>query len=111
MMRTMQGLPPLIRFILLHGAIGFGISALFVAVLLGTDAGGLAALLLGAESHPLPALLLWFFCGLTFGSVQIAAAVMLHGQDDDDEPRGGTRIPVRLPAGAAIRMAGRARRR
>ena len=108
MLAVMPPLPPLVRFMLLHGAIGFGISALFVALLLGTDAGGLATLLRGAESHPLPALLLWFFCGPTFGSVQIAAAVMLHGRDDDYEPRGGTRIPVHLPAGAMIPW-GRAR--
>ena len=54
------------------------------------------------SSVALPALLLWFFCGLTFGSVQIGAAVMLLGSDDD-EPRGGTRIPVAIPVRARHR--------
>jgi len=81
------------RFVLLHGAIGFGIAAVFVALLIGTDTAGLGTLLRGAESSPLPALLLWFLCGLTFGSVQIGAAVMLLAEDDD-EPQGGVRIPV-----------------
>ena len=86
-------MPQVARFMLLHGAIGFGIAAAFVALLVGTDTAGLGTLLCDAESHPLPALLLWFFCGLTFGSVQIGAAVMLLGEDDD-EPQDGVRIPV-----------------
>ncbi len=88
-------MPQLIRLVLLHGALGFGISALFVGLLLGTDTGGLATLLRGAETHPVPALLLWFFCGLTFGSVQIGTAVMLLAQDEAP-PGGGSRAPVAL---------------
>lgn len=94
-------MPQLIRFMLLHGALGFGISAVFVALLVGTDTGGLATLLHGAESHPLPTLLLWFFCGLTFGSVQIGAALMLL--DTDEEPPAGTRIPAAIPVRARRR--------
>jgi hypothetical protein len=88
-------MPPIARFMLLHGAIGFGIAALFVALLVGTDNAGLGTLLRGAESHPLPALLLWFLCGLTFAGVQIGTAVMLLAEDDD-EPQDGARIPVRV---------------
>jgi hypothetical protein len=94
-------MPQLIRLMLLHGALGFGISAVFVALLVSTDTNGLAALLHGAESYPLPTLLLWFFCGLTFGSVQIGTALMLS--DQDSAPRGGTRIPVALPAAIPVR--------
>jgi hypothetical protein len=90
-------MPRIIRFVLLHGAIGFGIAAVFVALLVSTDSGGLGTLLHGAESHPLPVLLLWMFCGLTFGSVQIGAAVMLLAEDDPPAPRGGTRVPVAIP--------------
>jgi hypothetical protein len=42
--------------------------------------------------------LLWFFAGLTFGSVQIGTAVMLQ-DGRDDAPRGGRRL--RLPRLAA----------
>jgi hypothetical protein len=49
--------------------------------------------------------LLWFFTGLTFGSVQIGAAVMLQ-DGRDDAPRGGRRqrLPlVPAPARAVLR--------
>ncbi len=104
-------MPQLVRFVLLHTAIGFGISAVFVALLMSTDANGLAALLRGAESHPLPALLLWFFCGLTFASVQIGAAVMLLAHEDPPEPRGGRRIPVPGPGLVPALLPVRSRRR
>ena len=94
-------MPQLIRLMLLHGALGFGISAVFVALLVSTDTGGLGTLLRGAETHPLPALLLWFFCGLTFGSVQIGTALMLP-DPDEDRPR-GTRIPAAIPVRARRR--------
>jgi hypothetical protein len=100
-------MPQLIRFMLFHGALGFGISAGFVALLVGTDTGGLAALLHGAETHPLPALLLWFLCGLTFGSVQIGTALMLL--EADEEPPTSTRIPAAIPI--RVSVPGRARRR
>jgi len=89
-------LPVAVRFMLQHGAIGFGIAAVFVALLMATDMAGLGTLLRGADSAPLPALLLWFFCGLTFGSVQIGAAVMLM-DTDDQPPAGGTRAPILVP--------------
>lgn len=65
------------RLIAVHGGAGFGISALFMGLILWGDPAGLAALLRHADGHPWPLLLLWFFCGLTFGSVQIGNAVML----------------------------------
>jgi hypothetical protein len=47
--------------------------------------------------------LLWFFTGLTFGSVQIGAAIMFD--DGSGRPAGGRRlrvppalVPVRVPA-------------
>jgi len=95
-------LPVAVRFMLLHGAIGFAIATLFMALLLGTDAGGLATLMRGAESWPLPALLLWFFSGLTFGSVQIGAAVMLLGTEEQP-PSGGTRVPILQPIPIPLR--------
>jgi len=70
----------LARFMVLHGAIGFGLAGLFVlAVLLG-DPSGLGTLLHPARAGLLPLALLWGFTGLTFGSVQIGVAVMLRGE-------------------------------
>jgi hypothetical protein len=70
----------ILRFMALHAAIGFGIAGLFMAALLLADPGGVGSLLLRPSSGVLPLALLWLFSGLTFGSVQIGAAVML--QDD-----------------------------
>jgi hypothetical protein len=74
-------MPALLRFLLLHAAVGFGLSALMVAFLLWADPGGLAGLLLRAEGHPWPLLLLWFFGGLTFGAVQLGVAIIQQGRD------------------------------
>lgn len=69
--------PPL-RFWLSHVGIGMALSATLVAVILCADPMGLGGLLLRSSEHPLPLLLLWFFCALTFGSVQLGVAIMLR---------------------------------
>ncbi|CAH0298668.1 hypothetical protein [Roseomonas sp. CECT 9278] len=96
-------IPVAIRFMLLHGLVGFGLAAMFVGAVLWADPGGVGRLILREGGAPVVALL-WFFTGLTFGSVQIGAAVMLLG-GQDDAPRGGRRqrlppalVPVRLAA-------------
>lgn len=102
MRRRWNALPKLVRFLILHGALGFLASAVLVGALLAADPGHARRLLLESAGHWWPALLLWFFAGLTFGSVQIGAAVMLLGHDDTTG--GGTRrraalrpVPVRAP--------------
>lgn len=100
-------MPVAVRFMILHGLVGFGLSAVFVAAVLWADPGGVGSLILRHGGLPVIAML-WFFTGLTFGSVQIGAAVMLDdGQDRG--PRGGRRL--RLPAGLVpAPVAARARR-
>lgn len=83
----MTTLPPLVRFLILHGLVGFGLSTLLIAAILWADPGGLGSLMLRASGHPWPLLLLWFFSGLTLGGVQIAVAAMLLGQNEDDAGR------------------------
>lgn len=91
-------LPFLVRFMLAHALVGFGLSALVVGALLWWDLGGLGTLLARAGGHPWPTLLLWFFLGLTLGSVQMGVAFMLEtGGGDDDRPGGGKK-EVRLPS-------------
>ncbi|WP_245217196.1 hypothetical protein [Roseomonas nitratireducens] len=99
----MARLPVAVRFMLVHGIVGFGLAALFVGAVLWADPGGGGTLILRHGGVPVIALL-WFFSGLTFGSVQIGAAVMLlDGRDEG--PRGGgrrMRAPqMLLPARAA----------
>ncbi len=92
--------PDLMRLYLRHCAIGFALSAVFVALILGFDVVGLRGLVMGSDVGWLAVLLLWFFNGTVFGSVQFAIMVMSQADDDDEGPRRGMMIPVRVPAEA-----------
>ena len=70
-------LPGPVRFMLIHGLVGFGLAGLFTAALWWADPGGVATVLRRAPGHPWPLVLLWFFCGLTFGGVKISVAAMM----------------------------------
>lgn len=72
----MPTLPPLIRFLIRHALIGFGLAVVFVALLLVFDVGGLAGLMMSSPSGPLAAVVLTFAMGLTFSSIQMGFAVM-----------------------------------
>lgn len=69
---------PKFRFYLYHIGVGLGLSALLMAAILWANPLDLGSLLLRSSEHPLPLLLLWFFCALTFGSVQLGVAIMLR---------------------------------
>lgn len=75
--RQTERLPVLVRFLMRHALIGFGIAILFVAALLGVDAKGLRTLMLASPDGLLAAGVLTFAMGLTFSSVQMGIAVML----------------------------------
>lgn len=104
---TRHRIPVAVRFMVLHGLVGFGLAAIFMGALLWADPGGVGRLILREGGLPVIALL-WFFTGLTFGSVQIGAAVMLQ-DGRDDGPRGGRREPV-VPALVPVLVPVRARR-
>ena len=70
------------RFVLSHIGIGALLATGFVAALLHTDLHGIGTLLTRAPEHPFPLLLLWFFLGLTFASVQLGIAIMLHFREE-----------------------------
>ena len=92
-------IPVAVRFFLTHAAVGFGLATLFTAALAWSDPGGVGTILRRAPGHPGPLLLLWFFCGLTLGGVQSAAAVMLLGYPEPPpKPPGGLREPVAIRA-------------
>ncbi len=78
-------MPPLILMLMRHAAVGFGIAALFVALLLAFDVGRLRLLITTSETGALALALLTFFLGLTFGSVQMGFAVMLQGKRRDHD--------------------------
>lgn len=97
-------MPFLVRFLVWHALVGFGLAIVFVGALTALDVFHLGALLRGSEDGLLALGVLTFAVGLTFGSVQMGFAVMLMS-DEKDPPRGRrarlTRlvpIPVRVPA-------------
>ncbi|RAI56142.1 hypothetical protein [Roseicella frigidaeris] len=83
---------PLHRILVLHGAVGFGIAALFVLALIAVDPGGIGHLLVGPAGGALPIAMLWFFSGIVFGSAQFAAAVAFACRDGEEGRPGGLRL-------------------
>ncbi len=88
-------MPKLIRLYIVSVLIGFGVSALFTAFLIGFDVVGLRRLVAGEEGM-LAVFLLWFFNGIVFAGVQFGFAIMRMAEKPDG-PRGGNRAPVTRP--------------
>ena len=102
-------MPKLVKLYLVSVAIGFGLGAVFVAMLLWFDIAGLGRLVLASDSGWIAGLMLWVFNGILFAGAQFGIAVMRLGQDDDHTPRGGRLIPIRVPAVAKSRPGSRRR--
>ena len=99
-----QKVPDLIRLYIKSCAIGFVLSAIFVGLLIGFDVMGLGGLIARSDVGPLAILMIWFFNGVVFASVQFAIAIMgMADDDDDDEPRGGLSVPVLWAKPVAVR--------
>ena len=102
-------MPKLIRLYIVNVAIGFGISAAFVAMLLYFDVANLWHLVTHSDKGILAVLILWISNGIIFAGVQFGIAVMRLKDDDDDDHHGGLRqhamereyatIPVRVDDG------------
>ena len=106
-------MPKLVQLYITHVAIGFGIGAVFVALLVGFDIAGLGHLVLSSDAGWLAALMLWVSNGIIFAAVQFGIAVMRLAESDD-RPRGGLRqglvpVPVRALAPAKPGIVGRRR--
>lgn len=69
-------MPPLVRFIIRHGLIGFVIGAIFTAIILLLDIGSIRSLTAESADGLGVRLLLAFFICSTTSSIQIAIAVM-----------------------------------
>lgn len=91
-------MPKLIRLYITHVAIGFAISAAFVTMLLYFNIANLWHLVSTSEKGLLAVVILWVAHGIVFAGVQFGIAVMRLKDDDDDEPRGGHRPPIRITA-------------
>lgn len=93
-------MPKLIRLYIVNVAIGFAISAAFLAMLVGLDVAGFRHLILGTEMGYVAGAMFFVANGIIFAGVQFGIAVMRLAEDDDT-PRGGTRqhnvpAPVRV---------------
>ncbi len=76
-------MPPLVRFLLVHTAIGFAIGFIIVGVVLAVDFAGLFTLMRASDIGMVALLMFTFFTVLTCASVQIGVAVMLLGEPED----------------------------
>jgi len=85
-------MPQLVRFLLIHAAIGFALAFVFVGALVAFDTGGLRTLMMSSDVGFVAFLLLVFLNGLTFGSVQIGVAVMLLGEENGGHGGGGEHL-------------------
>ena len=95
-------MPKLIKLYIVNVAIGFGLSAVFVGLLLWFNVGNLMHLISTSDKGWVALLGLWVANGVIFAGVQFAIAVMGLKDDDDDEPRGGTRSHVHVPLAKPI---------
>lgn len=101
-------MPKLIALYIRSVAIGFGLSALFLGLLLWQDISGLRGLILGSDMGLVAAAMILVFNGIVFAGVQFAIAVMKLA-DDDSGPKGGKRqpVPTRIPAKVAATAPGK----
>lgn len=84
-------MPKLVRLYITQVAIGFGLSGVFVTLLLWFNIANLWHLVSHSDKGLLAVVIFWFANGIVFAGVQFAIAVMRMKDDDDDEPRGGHR--------------------
>lgn len=89
-------MPKLVRLYVTNVLIGFALAAVFVALLLGLDIGGLGHLVLETPMGWLGGLMLLAFNGLVFAGAQFGIAVMRLAAEDD-APSGGSRRPLPIP--------------
>lgn len=98
-------MPRLVRLYISSVIVGFVLSAVFAALLVWFDIGGLRGLILGSSAGWIAAAMLVVSNGILFSGAQFGIRVMMLAESDDT-PRGGHRqgrlvpIPVRVEARA-----------
>lgn len=100
-----MNMPRLVRLYILQTLMGFGLSTIFVGLLLWQNVANLYHLVTSTDAGLLAVFLLWLFNGLVFAGAQFAISIM-RMQDTDTPPSGGRRarpaamqpVPVRVAA-------------
>lgn len=88
-------MPKLIRLYITQVALGFLISAVFVALLLLLNIANLRHLITGSEVGIIALIMIWFMNGIVFAGVQFAYAIMSMAEKHKG-PKGGTPVPNNL---------------
>ncbi|QDY68808.1 hypothetical protein [Qingshengfaniella alkalisoli] len=93
-------MPHLVRLYIRQSLIGFGISAVFVTLLLALNVANLGHLVLTSDMGWVAGFMLWFFNGIVFAGVQFALAL----PDGNVVPRSGRKEPVWLAEPVPVRV-------
>ncbi len=80
-----RSLPRLVRFLLLHAAIGIGAGWFLLALLLWTDVNGVGTLIWRSDSAVLAVAMLAAGFAITFGGAAAAGAVMMIRFEKDGD--------------------------
>ena len=94
-------MPKLIALYIRSVAIGFGLSAVFLGLMLWQDVAGLRHLIFGSDMGLVAAIMVFMFQGIVFAGVQFAIAVMMLA-DPDAPPTGGLRERLMPDLGGTI---------
>ncbi len=86
-------MPKLIKLYIVNVAYGFGLSVVFLGLLLWQDVAGLRHLILESNLGWVAAFMMIVMNGVVFAGVQFAIAVMRMAEDPESGPRGGARAP------------------
>ncbi len=75
-----QKIPPLIRFLAFHAALGVMIGFMLAGALIAFDVAGLGTLIAQAKNPITASILLCFGFAVTFGSAVMGGAILMYGE-------------------------------
>ncbi|SEO20425.1 hypothetical protein SAMN04490248_102238 [Salinihabitans flavidus] len=84
-------MPRLVKLYIQQVLVGFGLSAVFVGLLLWLDVANLWHLVTHTSGGMIAVVMLWVFNGIVFAGVQFSISIMRMGRDEDGG--GGRRAP------------------
>ena len=85
-------MPKLVKLYIVNVAYGFGLSVVFLGLLLWADVAGLRHLIFQSSMGWVAAIMMIVMNGVVFAGVQFAIAVMRLAEDPEG-PKGGSRAP------------------
>ena len=97
----------LIKLYIKSCAFGFLLAAVFVGLIIWFDVAGVGRLIMESDIGLMATVVFWVLNGIVFAGVQFSIAVMGLADDDDDDPRGGLKMPVFLAELVPVRTSDR----